>query len=97
MKACSHASQWHTLHSYNPGIIMYYCNTCAVMDECCIIHMAWGPVNKFRSSYVRYLHMCIGACRPGPTRALPGLIMFLVVLVLSKLGFTIAEIKESEQ
>ena len=32
----------------------------------------------------------IGACRPGPTRALPGLIMFQVVLVLSKLGFTIA-------
>ena len=33
----------------------------------------------------------IGACRPGSTRALSRLIMFQVVLVLSKLGFTIAK------
>ena len=33
----------------------------------------------------------IGACSSGPTRALPGSIMLLVLLDSSKLGFTVVE------
>ena len=29
----------------------------------------------------------IGACRPGPTRAMPGLLMHLWPLILAKIGY----------
>ena len=67
------------------------CRITRVLHVIVIEASARISVSQMKTAQLRSWPIIIGACKPGPTRALPGLIMLLVVLALSKLGFTIVE------